>query len=61
MAMPVVNAILSGCGFNLRKLLRAFFLFIFQRLFWSKIDHPALSNGLYLNQIGFGIKLAQVL
>jgi len=54
-----INAILSGCGFNLRKLLRAFFLFIFQRLFGSKIDHPALSNGLYLNQIGFGIKLPQ--
>jgi transposase, IS5 family len=56
-----INAILSGCGFNLRKLLRAFFLFIFQRLFGSKIDHPALSNGLYFNQIGFGIKLAHVL
>ena len=28
-----INAILSGCGFNLRKLLRAFFLSFFQRLF----------------------------
>ena len=26
-----INAILSGCGFNVRKLLRAFFLFLF---FW---------------------------
>lgn len=29
-----INAILSGCGYNLRKLLRAFFLLIFYRLFW---------------------------
>jgi IS5 family transposase len=28
-----MNAILSGCGFNLRKLLRAFFLSFLQRLF----------------------------
>ncbi len=30
-----INAILSGCGFNLRKLLRAFFLFL---LFWLALD-----------------------
>ena len=29
-----INALLAGCGFNLRKLLRAFFLFLFkERLF----------------------------
>ncbi len=30
-----INAILSGCGFNLRKLIRAFFLFL---LFWLDLD-----------------------
>jgi hypothetical protein len=30
-----INAILSGCGFNVRKLLRAFFLFL---LFWIDLD-----------------------
>jgi len=30
-----INAILSGCGFNLRKLLRAFFLFL---LFWLDLN-----------------------
>ena len=34
-----MNAILSGCGFNLRKLLRAFFLPFFQRLFWRYLGH----------------------
>jgi IS5 family transposase len=34
-----MNAILSGCGFNLRKLLRAFFLSIFQWLFYRDTDH----------------------
>ena len=53
-----INAILSGCGFNLRKLLRAFFLFIFQRLFWRKIDHLIRPNDLVLNQSYFGIKTA---
>ena len=44
-----INAILSGCGFNVRKLLRAFFLFLF---FWfdsgstnpTKDRLPLLSN-----------------
>ena len=44
-----INAILSGCGFNVRKLLRAFFLFLF---FWfdsgstnpTKARLPLLSN-----------------
>jgi len=31
-----INAILSGCGYNMRKLLRAFFLFIFKYLLWGK-------------------------
>jgi IS5 family transposase len=30
-----INAILSGCGFNVRKLLRAFFLFLF---FWFDLE-----------------------
>jgi IS5 family transposase len=34
-----INAILSGCGFNLRKLIRAFFLSFFQRLFGRYFDH----------------------
>lgn len=33
-----MNAILAGCGFNLRKLLGAFFLFIFRQLFLARID-----------------------
>jgi IS5 family transposase len=47
-----INAILSGCGFNLRKLLRAFFLSFFQRLF---------SNGLMvliMNESNFDMKFA---
>jgi IS5 family transposase len=34
-----MNAILSGCGFNLRKLIRALFLSIFQWLFYGYFDH----------------------
>jgi IS5 family transposase len=34
-----INAIMSGCGFNLRKLLRAFFLSIFGWLFGRHFDH----------------------
>jgi len=34
-----INAILSGCGFNLRKLLRAFFLSFFRWLFGRYFDH----------------------
>jgi IS5 family transposase len=33
-----VNAILAGCGFNLRKLLRSFFAFIFGWLFGHRIE-----------------------
>ena len=33
-----MNAILAGCCFNLRKLLGAFFLLIFHRLFWAQTD-----------------------
>jgi hypothetical protein len=53
-----INAILSGCGFNLRKLLRAFFLLFPRWLFWSKIDHSTGSIGLNMNQPNFGIKPA---
>jgi IS5 family transposase len=31
-----INAMLSGCGFNLRKLLRAFFFFFFNFAFWVR-------------------------
>ena len=34
-----INAILSGCGFNLRKLIRAFFLSFFRWLFGRYFDH----------------------
>ncbi|MDY0096370.1 MAG: IS5 family transposase [Candidatus Vecturithrix sp.] len=34
-----MNVILSGCGFNLRKLRRAFFLPFSQWLFWRYFDH----------------------
>ena len=37
-----MNAILAGCGFNLRKLLRAFFLFLFYRLLFGQKDRPHL-------------------
>jgi IS5 family transposase len=37
-----MNAILAGCGFNLRKLLRAFFLFFFYRLILGKTDRTDL-------------------
>jgi IS5 family transposase len=53
-----MNAILSGCGFNLRKLLRAFFLSFFQRLFGKYFYH---SNGLMvltMNEINFDMKFA---
>jgi IS5 family transposase len=33
-----INAILSGCGYNFRKLIRAFFLLIFYRLFFALAD-----------------------
>ena len=31
-----MNALLAACGFNLRKLLRAFFWLIFKELYWLK-------------------------
>jgi IS5 family transposase len=48
-----MNAILSGCGFNLRKLLRAFFLSIFQRLFWRYFDHATGLIGLNTSETIF--------
>jgi len=45
-----MNAILSGCGFNLRKLLRAFFLSFFRWLWGSRFQHPARFTGLYMNE-----------
>ncbi|HZS49188.1 MAG TPA: transposase [Blastocatellia bacterium] len=31
-----INALLCGCGWNLRKLWRIFFLFIFRQMFWGE-------------------------
>lgn len=45
-----MNAILSGCGFNLRKLLRAFFLPFSQRLFWRYFDHSTGFIGLRMSE-----------
>jgi len=45
-----MNAILSGCGFNLRKLLRAFFLSFFQRLFWRYFDQSTGFIGLNMSE-----------
>ena len=53
-----INAILSGCGFNLRKLLRAFFLLFPRWLFWIKNHHSTGLIGLYMSQAEFGIKSA---
>lgn len=51
-----INAILSGCGFNLRKLLRAFFLSFFQRLFGRYFDHLTGLIGLNMSETNFDIK-----
>jgi len=48
-----MNAILSGCGFNLRKLLRAFFLPFFQRLFWRYFDRAIEFIGQKLSEDHF--------
>ena len=53
-----INAILSGCGFNLRKLIRAFFLLFSRWLFWIKNHHSTGLIGLYMSQAEFGIKSA---
>ena len=50
-----MNAILSGCGFNLRKLLRAFFLPFFQRLFPIYFDHSTGFIGLIMSGTNFGM------
>ena len=51
-----INAILSGCGFNLRKLIRAFFLSFFQRLFGRYFDHLTGFIGLNMSETNFDIK-----
>ena len=48
-----MNAILSGCGFNLRKLLRAFFLSFFQRLFGRCFDHSTGFIGRNMSETNF--------
>ena len=42
------NAILAGCGFNLRKLLRSFLAFIFRWLFIHRFDEDAAYPGRFL-------------
>lgn len=54
-----INAILSGCGFNLRKLLRAFFLSFFQRLFWRYFDRSTGFNGQNMTGINFEMLFTQ--
>ncbi len=51
-----INAILSGCGFNLRKLIRAFFLSFFQRLFGKYFDLLTGFIGLNMSETYFDIK-----
>ncbi|MEQ8253827.1 MAG: hypothetical protein ABRQ28_04515, partial [Smithellaceae bacterium] len=53
-----INAIMSGCGFNLRKLLRAFFLSFFRRLFEKYFGHVTKFIGPNMIQPGFESKLA---
>jgi IS5 family transposase len=48
-----MNAILSGCGFNLRKLLRALFLPIFQRLFVEYFDYSTGFTGPGMSEANF--------
>jgi len=48
-----MNAILCGCGFNMRKLLRAFFLSFFLRLFGRYFDHSNEFIGLNMNEANF--------
>ena len=51
-----INAILSGCGFNLRKLIRAFFLSFFQRLLGRYFDHSTGFICRNMREINFDIK-----
>jgi IS5 family transposase len=53
-----MNAILSGCGFNLRKLLRAFFLSFFRWLFWRYFDHSTGLIGLNMGETNSEMKFA---
>jgi len=42
-----INAILAGCGFNMRKLLRAFFLLI---IYWLKFGRDTKINSLFFTK-----------
>ena len=48
-----INAILSGCGFNLRKLLRAFFLFFSRWLFWRNFQQSTGLIGQIISETNF--------
>ena len=48
-----INAILSGCGFNLRKLIRAFFLSFFRWLFGRYFDHSTGFIGRNMSETNF--------
>ncbi len=54
-----MNAILSGCGFNLRKLLRAFFLPFFRRLFGRYFDLLARFIGENMSETNFDMMSAR--
>ena len=43
-----INAILAGCGFNMRKLLRAFFLLI---IYWLKFNRDTELNSHFCTKI----------
>ncbi|MFQ5580784.1 MAG: transposase, partial [Nitrospiria bacterium] len=45
-----INAILAGCGFNLRKLLRAFFVYILNRLIGAHRSRKREKSPLGLKQ-----------
>jgi IS5 family transposase len=53
-----MNAILSGCGFNLRKLLRAFFLSFSRWLFCRYFDHSTGLIGFNMRETNAEMKLA---
>ena len=53
-----MNAILSGCGFNLRKLLRSFFLPISQWLFYGYFNYSVGFIGPNMSELNFETKFA---
>jgi IS5 family transposase len=46
-----MNAILAGCGFNLRKLLGAFFLLLFHRLIFALVGQSRFQRAMTLSPV----------